>query len=103
MKKFILIALALVSVSAFAVECETEVSLSADTTEVVIELTEKAKAAPDSEMFENLFGFKREQSDCKDLELLLEARDMKTELDGVETAVRIVNLSEKPKVELLKD
>ena len=103
MKKFILLAVLLISFSSFAKECEIALSLSEDASHIILSLTEKDKAAPDDEFVESILGSKREQSDCKELAKILEVRDLKASIEGVETPVKIINLSEKVPVSLLND
>jgi hypothetical protein len=103
MKMFVFLIVALVSFSSFAKECEIELSLSADATHVLLSLTEKDKAADDSELIESIIGSKREQSNCADLDKLLNSRDLKASIDGVDTPVKVVNLSPKPVKPLFND
>jgi hypothetical protein len=70
---------------------------------VILNLTEKDKAEPDSEFVESIIGSKREQSGCAELSRWLTFRELKTSIEGVDTPVKVVNLSEKPPVSLFND
>lgn len=99
----IFLAFALISLSSFAKECEIEVSLSADASSVILYLTEKDNAAPDDELVESIIGSKREQSGCEELSRWLTFRDLKANIEGIETPIKVVNLSEKAPVSLFND
>lgn len=102
MKYFAMLAIALISFSSFAKECELDILLAADSSHVELTLTEKDRASPDLDIIKELIG-EREQSDCRKLEKVLESKNLKLELEGAEMEVKIVNLSPRPVVSLLND
>ncbi len=103
MKILVTLAFALISFSSFAKECEIELTLSADATQLILNLTETDKAAADSEFIESIIGSKREQSNCVDLYKLLNSRDLRASIEGVDTQVEVVNLSPNPVKALFND